>query len=791
MAETKKLGRYELRRILGKGAMGVVYEGYDPNLSRQVAVKTILKSVALDPDTEAAYAVRFNTEAKAVARLNHPNIVQVYDFGVEGDAAYLVMEFIQGRELRSYFDEHGKFEVAEAVRIMGELLDALDFAHDKNVIHRDVKPANVMLDEHRRVKLADFGVARVQDGAERSQAGTMVGTPAFMSPEQVSGKKIDRRTDIFSAGTVLYQLLTGEQPFKGGGAWTVAKRILHDEPAQPSSLVTNVSPAFDAIVAKALAKVPSQRYASAKEFAAELRGVLRGNEPVLAMTMADARARAKPETSVSDAELEFWRAIQNSGDAREFEFYLERYPDGNYAQLARHKVEKLRQLPGQGQDRQEKTRREAEAKAKREAEAKARREAEEQARREAEDRRKREAEEKARRKAAEKAKRDAESAASAPGRKPSLVVPAVVFVALLAVGAGAFVYVNREPAPAPAVVPKAEVSATDMEKIKKETEDRIRREYADKTAAEQAAATKAAMDKAVQEKQVALKAAAEKAAIDKAVADKLAADRLAADKAATEKLVMARTAAERAAAEKAAAEKVAAEKVAAEKVAAEKAAAEKAAAEKVAADKIAAEKAAAAKAAVARPGWPHAGDRWVYEVAQGPPDVKYQATVEVTAVTAAGITEVFRPNNGIAPVTSTFRAGVRMVGVVPGIALFAPYLRAFNEISGGERWPVGEFLQIGPCMSAQTNCSGTAVVTGKERVTVRAGTFEAWRVDVHVRGPQTINTGSGGAGSRVNYVFWYSEDVKRIVKYQVRAGITWSEPNTSMELVSHAPAGSR
>ena len=181
MAELKKLGRYELRRVLGSGAMGVVYEGFDPALGRRVAVKTILKSVALDSETERAYAGRFVTEAKAVARLNHPNIVQVYDFSIEGEAGYLVMEYIEGRELRSFFEAKEVFGAAEAVRIMGELLDALEFAHQAGVVHRDVKPANVMLDAQRRVKLADFGVARVQE-SERSAAGTMVGTPAFMSP---------------------------------------------------------------------------------------------------------------------------------------------------------------------------------------------------------------------------------------------------------------------------------------------------------------------------------------------------------------------------------------------------------------------------------------------------------------------------------------------------------------------------------------------------------------------------------------------------------------------------------
>src|SRR5262249_41974556 len=163
----------------GRGAMGVVYEGFDPTLNRRVAVKTILKSAALDEETERAYSARFVKEAQAVGRLNHPNIVQVHDFGEQNEIAYLVMEFIHGGELRSFFEAKESFTAAETVRIMGELLDALDFAHEAGVIHRDIKPANVMLDAQRRVKLTDFGVARVQE-SERSAAGTMVGTPAFM-----------------------------------------------------------------------------------------------------------------------------------------------------------------------------------------------------------------------------------------------------------------------------------------------------------------------------------------------------------------------------------------------------------------------------------------------------------------------------------------------------------------------------------------------------------------------------------------------------------------------------------
>ena len=184
-AGPQTLGRYQLERVLGKGAMGIVYEALDPKLHRKVAIKTILIS-QLDEETAKDFSMRFVREAHAVARLNHPNIVQVYDFGEEGDMAYLVMEFIRGDELKSTLSTGRQFDRKECVRIMCELLDALDFAHEAGVVHRDIKPANVMLDSQGRTKLTDFGVARVTDSdrthAERTQAGTVVGTPAYMSP---------------------------------------------------------------------------------------------------------------------------------------------------------------------------------------------------------------------------------------------------------------------------------------------------------------------------------------------------------------------------------------------------------------------------------------------------------------------------------------------------------------------------------------------------------------------------------------------------------------------------------
>jgi len=444
--DLKTLGRYNLERVLGKGAMGVVYEGVDPRLGRRVAIKTILKS-HLDEDTAKDYSMRFVREAQAVARLNHPNVVQVFDFGEEGDIAYLVMEFIKGKELKTFFDANERFDLKESVRIMCELCDALDFAHNAGIIHRDIKPANVMLDAQGRTKLTDFGVARVQDSdktsVERTQAGTMVGTPAYMSPEQITGGNIDMRTDVFSAGIILYQFLTGEKPFTGSGAWTIAKKIIQEEPPLPSSINTSVTPLFDAVVNKALAKDPTQRYQSARDLATGLKRALEGRgtdeddsdktvvgpmtggpaartpAPKMAGASAEGtsgtRGGATGTQSNQEVELEFWRAIKDGNDPDDFELYVQQFPNGIYAALAKRKIAKLRGIPlddtslkakeQEKKEQEEAARREAEAKTKLEAE-KARLEAE-MAKRE-EEYKKRQAEAEAKAKAdAEKARAEA------------------------------------------------------------------------------------------------------------------------------------------------------------------------------------------------------------------------------------------------------------------------------------------------------------------------------------------------------------------------------------------------
>ncbi len=508
--DLKRLGRYEVVGTLGKGAMGVVYEGLDPKLHRKVAIKTILKS-ALDPDTAKNYSMRFTREAQAVARLNHPNIVQVHDFGEEGEIAYIVMEFIKGKELKNFFDANERFEVKETVRIMCELCDALHFAHEAGIIHRDIKPANVMIDSEGKVKLADFGVARITDAdrtlTERTQAGTMIGTPAYMSPEQISGGDIDRRSDIFSAGIVLYQFLTGERAFAGEGAWTIAKKIIQDHPPLPSSINNTISPLFDHVANKALAKNVKDRYQTAREFGIALKRALdgktledEGNKVAAARVTEAPKITTAPQvaaaaSSTQEVELEFWRAIKDGNDPDDFDLYVRQFPNGIYAELAKRKIAKLRSIGpeetgqmGPAQERkdlEEAARREAEARAKlaeekarleaqlaqkeaefkkREAEAEARqqaeakallarRAAEETARRQADEKTRHEVEARAKREATERTKREAELAkreaelkerlAGAPSKK-SLVVPIIVAVVVAAVGVGVFVWMRPD-----------------------------------------------------------------------------------------------------------------------------------------------------------------------------------------------------------------------------------------------------------------------------------------------------------------------------------------------------------
>ncbi len=292
-----KLGKYQIRRELGRGAMGVVYEGFDPLIERVVAIKTI-RPDQLD-EGAADLLARFRREAQAAGRLNHPGIVSIYEFGEDGGVAFIAMEFVKGKELKSLFDENRRFADKDIARIMGEILAALEHAHRAGVTHRDMKPANVILLEDGKVKVADFGLARIET-SDLTQAGTVMGTPTYMSPEQFLGTPADGRSDIFSCGVMLYQFLTGERPFTGA-ATTIMRKVLGEDPLPPSQLNTLLAPGWDAVVKRAIAKKPAERYPSAAAFAADVAAVAEGRAPAAAPADPDATVMAAEATAIHPA----------------------------------------------------------------------------------------------------------------------------------------------------------------------------------------------------------------------------------------------------------------------------------------------------------------------------------------------------------------------------------------------------------------------------------------------------------------------------------------------------------
>jgi serine/threonine-protein kinase len=264
VTDLTRLGKYEIKSALGKGAMGIVYKGYDPHIERYVAIKTIRKDV-VDPDIVQQYMARFKNEARAAGRLMHPHIVAVYEYGEDDTVAYIAMEYVEGAGLREHLNRRETFDFAQLVRLMRQLLDALEFAHDRGVVHRDIKPSNLIVSEDGRLKVADFGIARV-DMTNLTQAGMIVGTPSYMSPEQCRGLESDARSDLWSAGVVMYELMTGEKPFRGTME-TIAYKICHEEPPAPSTLSKLKLPVdVDRLVSTALAKAPEARFQSAQDF---------------------------------------------------------------------------------------------------------------------------------------------------------------------------------------------------------------------------------------------------------------------------------------------------------------------------------------------------------------------------------------------------------------------------------------------------------------------------------------------------------------------------------------------
>jgi len=276
-----KFGRYEVIEEIGRGSMGVVYRARDPFIDRDVAIKTVPMGYSLDSDRRASHLERLRREALAAGRLNHPNIVVVYDVGEEGESFYIAMELLKGRTLDRAIKESRIFSLEESADIIAEVASALDHAHSKEVIHRDIKPSNLFLLEDGGIKITDFGIAKLPLGTLTGE-GRIVGSPSYMSPEQVRGERVGPRSDVFSLGVVLYIILTGKKPYGGGEVPEIVYRIVHEEPPPPSAFKPELSPEVDKVVAKALAKDPVKRFQSAGELAKAYRKAIRraGNEEI-------------------------------------------------------------------------------------------------------------------------------------------------------------------------------------------------------------------------------------------------------------------------------------------------------------------------------------------------------------------------------------------------------------------------------------------------------------------------------------------------------------------------------
>ena len=267
--EQPKLGRYVIQSELGRGAMGVVYKATDSMLERMVAVKTV--NMALERDGTDKFEARFYQEARAAGSLNHPNIVTIYDVGKAGDIAYIAMEFIEGEELRTLLGEGRPLPVEKAVSIAAQVAEGLSYAHQHGVVHRDIKPANIMVGPSGPAKITDFGIARMRSSGDLTQTGMMLGSPKYMSPEQVIGKRADHRSDIFSLGIILYEMLTGSAPFNGDNVTALMYQIVNFIPPAPSVVNATVPQLLDYIVAKMLTKALEERYQSAQDVARDLR----------------------------------------------------------------------------------------------------------------------------------------------------------------------------------------------------------------------------------------------------------------------------------------------------------------------------------------------------------------------------------------------------------------------------------------------------------------------------------------------------------------------------------------
>jgi serine/threonine-protein kinase len=305
----KRIGKYQIQEVLGRGAMGVVYKGYDRGIARGVAIKAIEKS-SLGAEELKHVMQRFRHEAQAVGRLVHPRIVQIYDYGEDGDTAYIVMELVSGKSLHEHLSQKVKYETREVGEIVRQLLDGIGHAHAEGVVHRDVKPSNILLNSDGRVKISDFGIARL-DSSSLTQVGDVLGTPYYMAPEQFLGVEVDALADIYSIGVIAYELLTGRKPFAGNAA-TVMQQVFNERFPDPSQLNPRLSPLMDRVLHKALAKNRDERFQSTGEFSEAFRAAIDASLGLGAAEPAPAVAAPNAAALLSAARM---LSIQPAGKA--------------------------------------------------------------------------------------------------------------------------------------------------------------------------------------------------------------------------------------------------------------------------------------------------------------------------------------------------------------------------------------------------------------------------------------------------------------------------------------------